>query len=314
MLFALDASRELGAAVASAAGLVLASHEEREFEDGEHKARALESVRGRDLYVIHSLHGEPGASANDKLVRLLFFLGSLRDAGAGRLTAIAPYLAYSRKDQRSKPRDPIATRYVATFFEAVGTDCMVTVDVHNLAAFENAYRCRTVNLEAADALVERVAAIVGEARAAVVSPDAGGIKRADRFRSKLAAVLGRPVGAAFAEKYRSDGVLRGEELVGDVRGSVAVIVDDLVSAGHTLDRAARACRERGAARIVAAATHGVFAGPANEVLAASPIDRLVVTDTIPELRLTDAALLARLERVPVAPLLAATIARLHGES
>ena len=312
MLFALAASRELGAAVAGAADLALASHEEREFEDGEHKARALESVRGRDVYAIHSLDGEPGASANDKLLRLLFFLGSLRDAGAARLTAVVPYLAYARKDQRSKPRDPVTTRYVATFFESVGVDCVVTVDVHNLAAFENAYRCRSVNLEAADALVERVAAIVGDDPAAVVSPDAGGIKRADRFRAKLASVLGRPVGAAFAEKYRSEGVVRGGELVGDVLGAVAVIVDDLVSSGHTLARAARACRARGAVRVVAAATHGVFAGAANEVLAASPIERFVVTDTIPALRLTDPALVARLERVSVAPLLAATIARLHG--
>ncbi|HEX6634620.1 MAG TPA: ribose-phosphate pyrophosphokinase-like domain-containing protein, partial [Usitatibacter sp.] len=99
MLFALGASRALGEGTARTAGLALAAHEEREFEDGEHKARALTSVRGRDVFVLHSLHGEAGASANDKLVRLLFFLGSLRDAGAARLTALVPYLAYARKDQ-----------------------------------------------------------------------------------------------------------------------------------------------------------------------------------------------------------------------
>jgi ribose-phosphate pyrophosphokinase len=311
MLFALGASRALGEATAKAAGLALAAHEEREFEDGEHKARALESVRGRDVFVLHSLHGEAGASANDKLVRLLIFLGSLRDAGAARLTALVPYLAYARKDQRSKPRDPVTTRYVASFFEAVGVDVMVTVDVHNLAAFENAYRCLTVNLEAAEPLAARVAGLVGDAAVAVVSPDAGGIKRADRFRDALAARLGRPVGAAFAEKYRSEGALRGEALVGDVRGAVAVIVDDLVSAGHTIDRAARACREQGATHVIAAATHGVFAGEANAVLAASPIERLVVTDTIPGARLSDPALLARIDRVPISPLLAEAIRKLQ---
>jgi ribose-phosphate pyrophosphokinase len=310
MLFALGASRALGEATAKAAGLALAAHEEREFEDGEHKARALASVRGRDVFVLHSLHGEAGASANDKLVRLLFFLGSLRDAGAARLTALVPYLAYARKDQRSKPRDPVTTRYVASFFEAVGVDAMVTIDVHNLAAFENAYRCLTVNLEAAGLLAAHVARLVGDAAIAVVSPDAGGIKRADRFREALAARLGRPVGAAFAEKYRSEGALRGEALVGDVRGAVAVIVDDLVSAGHTLDRAARACREQGAVRVIAVATHGVFAGEANAVLAASPIDRLIVTDTIAGPRLSDPALLARIDRIPVAPLLADAIGSL----
>ena len=313
-LFALAASRELGLAVARAAGIELLMPEERVFEDGEHKVRSLQSVRGRDVYVLHSLHGERGASADEKLVRLLFFLGSLADAGAGRLTAVVPYLAYARKDQRSKPRDPVATRYVASFFEAMGTQCVVTIDVHNLAAFENAYRCRTLNLEAADALVAHVARLVGEGPVSVVSPDAGGIKRADRFRARLAAALGRPVAAAFAEKHRSEGELRGEALVGQVRGATAVIVDDLVSAGHTLDRAARACLAQGAARVIAAATHGVFAGPADEVLARSPIERLVVTDTVASAGLADRALLARIDRVSIAPLLARTILHLHASS
>ena len=313
-LFALAASRDLGLAVARAAGIELLTPEERVFEDGEHKVRSLESVRGRDVYVLHSLHGERGASADEKLVRLLFFLGSLADAGAGRLTAVVPYLAYARKDQRSKPRDPVATRYVASFFEAMGTQCVVTIDVHNLAAFENAYRCRTLNLEAADALVAHVARLVGEGPVSVVSPDAGGIKRADRFRARLAAALGRPVAAAFAEKHRSEGELRGEALVGQVRGATAVIVDDLVSAGHTLDRAARACLAQGAARVIAAATHGVFAGPADEVLARSPIERLVVTDTVASAGLADRALLARIDRVSIAPLLARTILHLHAPS
>lgn len=311
LVFTLNAGRALGMAVARALGVEPAAHEEREFEDGEHKARSLVSVRGRDVYVVHSLHAEPGASPNDKLARLLFFLGSLRDAGAGRLTAVVPYLAYARKDQRSKPRDPVTTRYVARFFEAVGTDCVVTVDVHNVAAFENAYRCRTENLEAAGVLAGRVAALVGEAPVAVVSPDAGGIKRAERFRACLAAALGRPVAAAFAEKHRSEGKLRGEALVGDVQGMVAVIVDDLISAGHTIDRAARACRRDGAARVLAAATHGLFAGPANDVLAASPLERIVVTDTVAAPHLVDPALAARVERVPIAALLAAAIARLN---
>ncbi len=311
LVFALNAGRELGTAVAHALGVELAAHEEREFEDGEHKARSLVGVQGRGVFVVHSLHGEAGASANDKLLRLLFFLGSLHDAGAARVTAVVPYLAYARKDQRSKPRDPVTTRYVASFFEAVGTACVVTVDVHNVAAFENAHRCRTVNLEAANVLVQRAAALIGGAPAAVVSPDAGGIKRADRFRERLSAVLGRPVGAAFVEKYRSEGRLRGGELAGEVAGTVAIIVDDLVSAGHTLERCARACAARGATRVLAAATHGVFAGPASDVLAASPIERILVTDSIPARPAVDAALGARLERVSIAPLLAEAITRLH---
>ena len=139
LLFALGATRPHGDAIARRLGLELSPHEEREFEDGEHKSRPLISVRGRDVYVIHSLYGDREQSANDKLVRLLFFLGALRDASAGRVTAIVPYLAYARKDRKSKPRDPVTTRYVASLFEAVGTDRVVTLDVHNLAAFQNAY-------------------------------------------------------------------------------------------------------------------------------------------------------------------------------
>lgn len=312
LVFALRGSDALGAAVAAALGVKLAAHEEREFDDGEHKVRSLENVRGRDVYVIHSLHGDAAASANDRLLRLLFFLGALRDAAAGRVTAIVPYLAYARKDQRSKPRDPVTTRYIAQFFEAVGTDCVVTVDVHNLAAFQNAFRCRTEHLEAAGLLVEHCAGLVGDAPVTVVSPDAGGIKRADRFRARLSARLGRPVAAAFVEKYRSDGVLRGDALAGEVDGRVAIVVDDLISGGNTVDRAARACLARGASKVHAVATHGVFAPQAHTVLAASPLAGIVVTDTVAAGRLADAQLEARVARVSVAGLLAQAIAALHG--
>jgi len=311
MLFALGESREFGARVGSRLGVELARHEEREFEDGEHKARALVNVRGADAYVIHSLNGDAAHSANDKLVRLLLFMGSLRDAGAARVTAVVPYLAYARKDQRSKSRDPVATRHVARFFESVGCDAILAMDVHNLAAFENAFRCRADNLSAAAVLAEPFVALAGDAPVSVVSPDAGGIKRAERFRSVLSARLGREARSAFVEKYRSEGVLRGGQLVGDVKDCTAIIVDDLVSAGRTLAQAAAACKRGGAARVFAAATHGVFAGDADATLGPSELERIVVTDTIGSSRLSDPGLLARIDRVSVAPLVGEAIARLH---
>ncbi|KPL27030.1 MAG: ribose-phosphate pyrophosphokinase, partial [Acidithiobacillales bacterium SM1_46] len=129
-VFAVAASREFGERVAQALGQALGAHEEREFEDGEHKIRPLKSVRGRDVYVIQSLYSDSAQSANDKLCRMLFFLGALRDAGAARTTAVMPYLAYARKDQKSQTRDPVTTRYVAQLIESVGVDRVVTLDVH----------------------------------------------------------------------------------------------------------------------------------------------------------------------------------------
>jgi len=311
VLFALGASRPFAEAVSRALGVPLAAHEEREFEDGEHKSRSLVNVRGRDVYVIQSLGGDAAQSANDKLVRLLLFVGALEDASAARVTAVVPYLAYARKDRKSKARDPVSTRYVAQLFEAVGTDCVVTLDVHNLAAFQNAFRCRTEHLEANPLFVEHFVGRLGGAEVSVVSPDAGGVKRAEAFRQRLAAALGRPVGAAFAEKYRSEGRVSGEALVGDVEGKVAIIIDDLISGGTTIARAAEACRNRGARGVLAAASHGLFAASADATLASSCVEQIVVTDTIPPERVTAPGLRAKLATVSTAGLFAEAIRRLH---
>ena len=170
-LFALNGTDELGRDIGKLLAHPLSAHEERDFEDGEHKARPLEPVAGADVYVIHSLHGGPDQSANDKLCRLLFFIGALKGAGARRVTAVAPYLCYSRKDRRTKANDPVTTRYVAALFEAVGCDAVVTLEVHNEAAFENAFRCRAVALTSAPLLIAQIKASVGDETLCVISPD-----------------------------------------------------------------------------------------------------------------------------------------------
>ena len=130
-IFALGSSRSLGQQVARHLHAELSPHEESEFEDGEHKMRPLVNVRDRDVYVIYVSHGDESQSGADKLCRLLFFIGTLKDAGAARVTAVVPYLCYARKDRQTKPRDPVTTRYVAQLFEAVGTDRVIVLDVHN---------------------------------------------------------------------------------------------------------------------------------------------------------------------------------------
>jgi ribose-phosphate pyrophosphokinase len=312
VLFALQASRSFGEDVARHLGIALSAHEEREFEDGEHKSRPLVSVRNRDVFVIQSLYADTRESVNDKLLRLLFFIGALKDASAKSVTAVVPYLAYARKDAKTQTRDPVTTRYVARLFEAAGTDRVVTLDVHNLAAFQNAFRCRTDHLEATKLFVSHMTPLLqGETRITVVSPDIGGIKRAERFRQALGKTLGRESNLAFMEKARAKGMMRAGRLAGEV-AATAIVIDDLISTGGTLLQAAIACRKRGATKIYAAATHGLFIGGSGQLLSGAELDRIVVTDSVPPFRLSRQLIAKKLDIVSAAPLFAEAIRRIHG--
>lgn len=311
LVFALAESSGLGRGVTAALGIELSAIEERQFEDGEHKSRPLVNVRGRSVFVIHSLYSDAQGSVNDKLVRLLFFIGTLKDAGAAAVTAVVPMLCYARKDQKSQTRDPVTTRYVAQLFEAVGVDRLVTIDVHNVAAFQNAFRCNTVHLDAAGLFTDFLMRTVHDQKVVVVSPDPGGIKRAERLRKRLVARLRRPVGMAFVEKYRALGVVTGEALIGDVQDAIAVVVDDLISTGGTLARAANACQRNGARGVYALATHGLFTGAADATLGASTIECVTVTNTVPPFRVQSATTLAKLTLLDVTPMLAEAIIRIH---
>jgi len=311
-LFALGATAEFGAAVAEAMGRALDPLEERGFEDGEHKARPLTGVRGSDAYVIQGLHGGPDESPNDKLCRLLFFIAALGTSGAARVTAVAPYLAYARKDRQTKPRDPLTARYLAQLIEAMGTARLVTLEAHNLAALQNAFRIETVTLNLRGVLLSRAAALAGDGPVAVAAPDPGGVKRAQLFREALEARLGRPVGFALMEKRRSGGIVTGQLLAGEVEGRRVLIVDDMIASGETMVRAATALRAAGAREAWALAAHGLFTAGAATALADPAIDGWVTTDSVPPFRLAGRpALAGRVETVSAAPLFAETIRRLH---
>ncbi len=310
-LFSLNPSRAFGEKVAQALGISLAEHEERDFEDGEHKARPLESVRGEDVYVLQSLNGDPEQGVNERLCRLLFFLGTVRDAGARRVTAVIPYMAYARKDRRTKPRDPLTSRYLAMLLEAMGIDAVMTLDVHNPAAFQNAFRCPTHTLDTRRLFADHMRERCGNGPVVVASPDPGGVKRAQGFREMLEPMLGREVGSAYMEKRRSEGKVSGTLLTGEVEGARVLVVDDLISTGGTLLRAARACLDRGAKEVYGLAAHGLFVGDADRVVSDPQLTKLVVTDTVPPTHLDAGVASRHLEVVSAAPLFAEAIRRVH---
>jgi len=281
-LFCLDENRSLAEAVAERSGVELAKHEERAFGNGEFKVRPLESVRHEQVFLCESVYGDASRSPSDRLIRLLFFIGAVKDAGAGEIVVLLPYLAFMRKDARTKERDPVATRYIAAALETTGMDVIVTIDAHNLIAFDNAFRCAKENLSAAPLFAAHFGARLRDAeRIVAVSPDSGGVKRARAFSVALGERLGRRVDLAFVEKHRSEGRVTGAAFAGDVQDAAVVIIDDLVSGGTTLARAAEACRERGAREVHAAATHAAYTASADEVLSSAGLESMVVTDTIP---------------------------------
>jgi ribose-phosphate pyrophosphokinase len=281
LLFAPAHSAAFGQRVADCLGITLAKSEEREYGGGEHRMRPVDDVHNQDVFVIQSSCADEHASANDKLCRLLFFLGALKDAGARRVTAVVPYFAYSRKDRRTQPQDPVTTRYIAQLFEAMGVDCVVALDIHNEAAFDNAFRCQSVRLEAGEMFAASLAQDLGTAAVVVASPDIGGVKRAQLFRESLARKLGREVGFAFLEKRRSGGVVSGDMLVGDVQNRTLVVYDDLIASGTTILRASKVARRAGASRVYVAAPHAAFLPEATQLFVTQDVHCVLVSDSIP---------------------------------
>lgn len=312
LIFDLDERGDLGRRLARRTDGELADHELRRFGDDELKIRPLETVRNRDVYVVQPLYGDPEWSVHDRLCRLVFFLGALRDAGARTVTPVLPYLCYARKDRRTKPRDPLTLKYVIGMIESAQVDRLLTVDVHNLSAFENAARCRTVHLEAAPRFAEALSERLEPSdRPVVLSPDLGGTKRAERFRAVLSRVLDEQIDSAFLEKHRSSGDVTGGTLVGPVRDRTVLIYDDMISSGGTMRRALDAAREAGARRAFAAAPHGLLVEDAPDTLEHPLLEELLVADTHPVFRLGEYPLAERVSVLPLAPLIAEAVERLQ---
>lgn len=315
LLFNLDEGSTLAARVASTVGCTLAAHEDRCFEDGEHKLRPLQDPCGAHVAVVASLAGDVQASPQDKLVRLLLLVSALKDHGARRIVAVIPYLAYARKDERTQPWDPLSLRVVAQVMEAVGIDHLIALEVHSAAAFDNALRCtheRIDGFKIFDPWVQD--AMRADAHSAlwtIASPDPGGVKRALRWRERLQSQTDLDLGFAMVDKRRSSGRLTSGLLVaGDVQGRQVILLDDLVASGSTAALAARALRLAGAQRIVFAATHAVLTPQAERHLGVADLDQVLFSDSVWPMRLpTHGALAQKVKVFSAAALLSDALRR-----
>lgn len=286
----------LAEAVASELGTELVPTETRTFANGEIYARYGESVRGCDAFVIQS-HTDP---INEWLMEQLIMVDALKRASAKRITVVAPFYPYARQDKKGRGREPISARLIADLFKAAGADRIMSVDLH-AAQIQGFFNGPVDHLFAMPVLLEHFRAQLDSSKLTVVSPDMGRVRVADIWSDKLGAPL------AIIHKRRDPKVpnqVSVHEIVGDVRGRVCLLVDDLIDTGRTIARAAEALKASGATGVVVAATHAVFSEPAAEVLQSDFIDEVVVTDTLP---LPAAKRWSRLTVLPIAPLLARAI-------
>ncbi len=316
-LFALDGSRDFGAKVAGVLNMKLSRQYERFFPDGECYVRPRVNVRRSHVYVIQSLYSDRRQTINDKLKKLYTFIGAAVDASASEVVAVVPYLGYARSDRKVKSREPVITKYIAEHLESIGTTRILTMDVHNLGSFQNAYRtCRSDNLECKVEFASHMAKELDGVEStdiSVLSPDAGGMPRARRFRGALEKRLGPGTALAFLDKEHNAERVRATQIVGEVR-PVMIVVDDMIASGSTIKLAIEAAHKYGAERIYAVATHGLFVGDVNDNLNHPQLYKLVISDTIEPFRLSE-QILAKTDIVPTTNLFAEAIRRTYtGES
>lgn len=298
LLFAGSGSTKLAARMAEALQVPVAPAETRRFSEGNLFVRVLANVRGRRTYVVQST----AFPANDTFMELLFFIDALKRASAASVTAVVPYFSYAKGDKKDEPRVSIRARVCADAIEAAGADRLVTMDLH-APQIQGFFRVPVDDLYALPVLCQAVRQFAPP-DVVVVAPDAGFAKKARRYAAHLKAPL------VIADKVREGHEERvaAVEIIGEVRGRPALIVDDFTISANTLNAAAAALLDRGASAVFAAVTHAVFAPGAAARLEAGPIAALVVTDTVenqPE------PFSPKVRVVSVAPLFAEAIRRIH---
>ncbi len=240
------------------------------FSDGETQIEIHENIRNRDVFVLQSTC----TPVNDNLMQLLIIMDALKRASAKRITAVIPYYGYGRQDRKVKPRVPISAKLVADLITTAGADRVISLDLH-AGQIQGYFNIPVDNLFAAPLLIKYMKSHFSD-NLVIVSPDAGGVERARAFAKRLSATL------AIIDKRRdAPNVSEAMNIIGEVEGKTAIILDDMVDTAGTLTQGAAALKKRGTLRIYACCTHPVLSGPSIERLENSDIDQLVVTNTIP---------------------------------
>ncbi|MCB1136594.1 MAG: ribose-phosphate pyrophosphokinase, partial [Chlamydiia bacterium] len=306
LVFCGPASQALGEQVAYYLGHPLGKAKIDRFNDGESRIQILDNVRNRDVFVLESTCACPPLSVNDRYMELFLMIRTLKRASAQRVTVIMPYYGYARQDRKSHPRVPISASDVAMLLETAGADRVIAVDLHCGQIQGFFHHAPVDNLYASTVFVPYMAQLE-LVDPVVVSPDAGGVERAKRFRDGMEK-RGVDADLAVIVKQRSEaGKIDTMSLIGSVEGCDAIIIDDICDTAGTLCKAAAELKGLGAKRVFACITHPVFSGPALERIASSEIDRLVVTDTIP----LHGDISPNIKQLSIAGLLAEAIHRTH---
>jgi ribose-phosphate pyrophosphokinase len=297
-VFSGNASPELAQKIADYLELPMGRASVSRFSDGEVFARIQENVRGVDVYVIQSTC----APVNDSLMELLVMIDALKRASAGSITAVMPYYGYARQDRKNAPRTPITAKLVADLLSSSGVDRVVSMDLH-AAQIQGFFNKPFDHLYALPVFLEHLSPRFREP-AVFVSPDAGGVERTRAYAKRLGADL-----AIIDKRREKENVSEVMHIIGDVEGRECVILDDMIDTAGTITNAARALKDQGAKRVLAAATHPVLSGPAIERIVDSPLEEVLVTDTIP--LTAEAEATGRFRVLSVAGLLGEAIKRIH---
>ena len=298
-IFAGTASTEFAKEVCNILDVPLAKADIKRFSDGEISVQISESVRGRDVFIIQST----GAPSNDNLMELLIMTDALRRSSAMSITAVIPYFAYARQDRKDRPRVPISAKLLADLIQKAGAQRVLTVDLHS-AQIQGFFDCPVDNLYALPVILDYLQQ-KNIPNMVVVSPDAGGVERARMLANRLGASL-----AIIYKKRPAPNVVETLDVIGDIEGKNAIIIDDIIDTAGTIVAAANMLKEKGAASVIAACTHPVFSGPAVERLKNSEIEEVIVTDTIP----TNGKEFDKLTVLSVAELVGEAIKRINIES